>query len=115
MFELVDITACSKDGYIICFLRPYGILLPAQWYEERNPGLSAGGYSTCPISFQPETGSVSTPVLRSLQRFLPRDSLQKFPSKLSEVVDEQWDYHKYMYVLSFNIYVDHCRLIHLRF
>ena len=32
---------------------PYGLLLPSQWYAERNPGLV--GYNTTPISYQPGT------------------------------------------------------------
>ena len=87
-----DYALAPQDG-------PYGILLPSQWYSERNPGLSGAGYATCPISFQPETGSVSTPVLRSLQRFLSPSSLRRFPSNgnaSDQNVDDMWTYHKYI-------------------
>lgn len=82
----------------VCVLQdgPYGILFPSQWYMERNPGLP--GFENTPISFQPEVGSVSTPVLRSMRRFLPPESLvpAALPNKLSSKVDPMWDYHKYI-------------------
>jgi len=57
-------------------------------------------YRNTPISFQPEVGSVSTPVLRSLQRFLSTKSLKHFPSENagteSADVDEEWRFHKYI-------------------
>jgi mannosylglycoprotein endo-beta-mannosidase len=75
---------------------PYNVLLPEQWYNERNPGLA--NYSKIAISFQPEVGSVSTPVLRSLKRFLPPESLtpEALPSKGDVSVDTTWNYHKYI-------------------
>lgn len=56
------------------------------------------GYSATPISFQPEVGSVSTPVFRSMQRFLSPRSLaaDAVPAKNAKVVDAEWDYHKYI-------------------
>lgn len=88
-FALFDPTyaLAPQDG-------PYGLLFPAQWYNERNPGLA--GYSDCPISFQPETGSASTPVYRSLRRFLSASALAAFPAYLSREVHPAWQYHKYL-------------------
>jgi len=73
---------------------PYGILLAWQWSSERNPGLA--GYEQCPISFQPETGSVSTPVIRSLRRFLSPAALESFPGPQSVEVHPLWEFHKYL-------------------
>ena len=43
-------------------------------------------------------GSVSTPVLQSLLRFLPLNSTtpEALPAFLSTTVDDVWDYHKYI-------------------
>jgi mannosylglycoprotein endo-beta-mannosidase len=77
---------------------PYGILYEDDWYNIRNSGLQ--NYSNTPISYQPEVGSVFTPVLRSLKLFLPSESLQpgSIPGYLatSDDVDPMWQYHKYI-------------------
>jgi mannosylglycoprotein endo-beta-mannosidase len=85
---------------------PYGILYPNTMYNTRNPGLL--GYEDVPISYQPEVGSVSTPVFRSLQRFLPPSSLasEAMPNYLSSRVDDMWNYHKYIPYTTENAY-DH--------
>ena len=88
---------------------PYGLLLPSQWYAERNPGL--GGYNTTPISYQPEVGSVSTPTLKSLRRFLSAKSLADFsvPPPLADETDVHysWRYHKYLPYTSKSHNYDH--------
>lgn len=77
---------------------PYGILFPSQYYNERNPGEPL--YTSSFISYQPEVGSVSMPVLRSLKRFLPPESLipGAVPHYLANDKDvpEAWQYHKYL-------------------
>jgi hypothetical protein len=73
---------------------PYGILFPSIWYQNRNPGLS--GYNETPISFQPEVGSVSSPTIDSLRMFLDNKSLDSFPSQFSSILNNSWNYHKYI-------------------
>ena len=68
-----------KDG-------PYGVLRGAQFFE-RNPGLYMWEAHRIvradhlEIGFQPEIGSVSTPTLRSLRRFLSPAALRRFPAR----------------------------------
>jgi hypothetical protein len=55
-----------------------------------------------PVSFQPEIGSVSSPVVESLRRFMSAEVLAEFPSSLSSpVVNETthpiWWWHNYEY------------------
>ena len=68
-----------KDG-------PYGVLRGSQFFE-RNPGLymwedhRVVRADRLALGFQPEIGSVSTPVLRSLRRFLSPAALRAFPAE----------------------------------
>ena len=63
---------------------PYGIVLTA-------------GYYTLKLNFQsfnPELGSVGTPVVETLQRFLSADALANFP--VNQTWGPEWRLHKYM-------------------
>jgi mannosylglycoprotein endo-beta-mannosidase len=72
---------------------PYSLLMPAEFYKTRNPGLA--GYENTPQSINPELGSVGTPEYESMQLFLSEDVLASFPTRLSTEVHPTWDYHKY--------------------
>jgi hypothetical protein len=72
---------------------PYALLYDVEFYRTRNPGLD--GYNKTPMSFNPEIGSVGTPHYRSMQRFLSKEHLRRFPNRLSTVVDEAWEFHNY--------------------
>jgi len=83
-----------KDG-------PYGILLPQDFYV-RNPGLTYWNGSRADklkLSFQPEIGSVSTPTLESLQRFMSPENLARFPGHNTTNDDDigpAWDFHNFI-------------------
>lgn len=83
---------------LACQDGPYGILFPSQFYNERNPGEPL--YNNSFISYQPEVGSVSTPVLRTLERFLSSENLLpgSVPHYLAsdQDVPPTWQYHKYL-------------------
>ena len=81
---------CPKDGN-------YGINALTTYFE-RNPGLVFPNKSkmTVPISFQPEIGSLSSPVVESLRRFMSPETLNRFPSTaINRSVDPVWDWHNY--------------------
>jgi len=61
------------------------------------------GFNATPLSFQPEIGSVGTPELASLQRFLSPDHLKAFPTQYSKAIDSAWDYHKVSLSLSLRL------------
>ena len=88
----------------------YGLNLPEQFYDERNPGLTLVFPTNLSdptdsdnitsqdvaIAFQPEIGSVSAPLsLRGLRRMLSPASAEAFPSELSATVNSNWTFHKY--------------------
>ena len=92
-----------KDG-------PYGILLPSDFYV-RNPGLTFWNGTRADqlkLSFQPEIGSVSTPSLESLQRFISQEDLLKFPGYATNAetnidtdattvsMGSSWTFHNYI-------------------
>jgi hypothetical protein len=84
-----------KDG-------PYGILLPQDFYT-RNPGLVYWNGTRCTnlkLSFQPEIGSVSTPTLESLQRFMSPENLAQFPGHKTtndnNNIGPAWDFHNFI-------------------
>jgi len=91
---------------------PYG-LLPLSAFYERNPGLLFENRSRADalrVAFQPEIGSVSTPTVESLRRFMGADALGRFPVEPPDqqgiptrasagnatAVDAVWTYHKYL-------------------
>ena len=85
----------------------YGIN-PLREYFARNPGLAYPNgtrMDNIKVAFQPEIGSVSSPVVESLRRFMSRKSLDDFPSSASSpVVNETshpvWWWHNYEYFTS---------------
>ncbi|GAB5353908.1 hypothetical protein AAMO2058_000074500 [Amorphochlora amoebiformis] len=81
-----------KDG-------PYGYL-PQEEFWKINPGLifwNGTRADKLRIAFQPELGSVSTPTIESLVRFMPPDDLNQFPlgGNMSEA-NAIWNFHKYI-------------------
>ena len=63
-----------KDG-------PYGQLELSEFYE-RNPGLRFWNKTRADrlkIAFQPEIGSISTPVFESMRQFMSKERLEAFP------------------------------------
>lgn len=76
----------------------YGIN-PPEAYFERNPTLRFRGNNSrmlsVKIAFQPEIGSVSSPVVESLRRFLSPEALAAFPRNASGPVHPSWAYHNY--------------------
>lgn len=76
----------------------YGINAP-ETYFSRNPGLTYPNHSRmdCPISFQPEIGSTSSPVVESLRRFLRPGSLNDYPTsaKPNATLNPAWVWHNY--------------------
>lgn len=81
----------------------YGIN-PLREYFTRNPGLTFPNKTRMlkvPISFQPEIGSVSSPVVESLQRFMSPTVLAAFPTseqpcaRLCNESHPVWHWHNY--------------------
>eukprot|EP00959_Pyramimonas_sp_CCMP1952_P257921 5390179-Pyramimonas_sp.AAC.1 len=71
----------DPEGALAPLDGPYGLLDPRQFYE-RNPGLyfkNGTRAGTLPVSFQPEIGSVGTPVTESLRQFMSEARLRNFP------------------------------------
>ena len=85
----------------------YGINSLTEYFT-RNPGLTYPNKTrmdNIAVSFQPEIGSVSTPVVESLRRFMSKEVLMDFPSSVgSPVVNETshpiWWWHNYEYYTS---------------
>eukprot|EP00038_Savillea_parva_P009082 m.181113 g.181113 ORF g.181113 m.181113 type:complete len:1092 (+) comp15169_c0_seq1:273-3548(+) len=81
----------------------YGIN-PAGEYFRRNPGLffrnNNSRMTNAKVAFQPEIGSVSSPVVESLRRFMNPDALNAFPRTTPEgralnPLHPTWEYHNY--------------------
>jgi hypothetical protein len=76
---------------------------PAEFFE-RNPNLfyyaegKVQRADKIAVAFQPEIGSVSTPVFESLKRFMSADALAAFPKRGAGLADVHpvWSYHKYI-------------------
>ena len=62
---------------------PYGIQNIKTFFGEKT------------FPFNSEVGSVGTGDYTSLQRFLPKENLEKFPGD-NDNADSVWDYHKYI-------------------
>ena len=82
---------------------PYTIMAEEQFYE-RNPNLwdwhdgsvVRFDYPGADMPFQPEIGSVSHPVWRSLLNFMTADSAASFPGPGDTNVHPTWTYHKFI-------------------
>lgn len=77
-------------------------------YFTRNPGLTYPNKTrmdNIAVSFQPEIGSVSSPVVESLRRFMSPAVLDDFPSSLgtptvNATSHPVWAWHNYEYFIS---------------
>jgi hypothetical protein len=73
-----------------------------EMFYERNPNLwdwrdhRVVRFDDHPMPFQPEIGSVSHPVYRSLLNFMAPASAAAFPGQNDTNVHPTWEYHKFI-------------------